>query len=165
MATTESYIKVDTTAWERSVRNLTGREVMQSIRRGFRKSAGIIKKGIQKEVRAVTAPHRQGVKRYTIRGYYYPRALYKDVKLSVFRSVLGANVSLCNPKNPDNRAYVMRILNAGSGSRVTKKGYNRGSLRTLNFFQKAVDSTKNTAITNLDENIRKAVMKQVDKFK
>ena len=150
-------LSVDTSQWEERAKQLTSKELFAATRSGFRRGVAVLRSSIQKEIRATTRSHRSGVKVWTIRGYYYPRAIWRDVKISVFRTIIGANVSLCNPKNPDNRAYILRMLNGGTERRVTKKHVNRGSLRSLDFFENGVNRAKDKASREVEKKIIKAV--------
>lgn len=154
-------IKVTSGEVEERLRKLSDRSGDAKIyKRIFRRALVHIRKGVQAKIREKTNPHRKGVKRWTRKGYYYPPPLTRDVKVALYKKTPGGSVSLLNPRRTPNRAYILRILNTGSGKRSTAKGMNRGLVSPLGFFTEAV----NARIEGAKDMLGKSIIDELNKL-
>ena len=77
-----------------------------------------------------------------------PHQTYRAVRRMVYKSVLGGNINILDPRRSRSgstgsrtdqyfgadRAFILRFLNSGTQERTTKKGYRRGSISARGLF-------------------------------
>lgn len=129
------------------------KEMKKALTSGLRSAAGILRKDVRKSLKSVV-----------------PSAYKKNPK---YNDTLAAGVRITKVKEKKNFFYVyttiasnrkvgsgsfrLHFLEAGTNIRSTRKGYNRGKIKPLNFFQTALSSFRLEPI--LQEEVDKAVSK------
>lgn len=73
-------------------------------------------------------------------------------------------VTMLGAKTGGNyNGQLIHILEQGTQNRRTKKGYNRGAVMGLQFYQQAFTSNKSNLISKFDENLRDNYIKYIEK--
>lgn len=107
------------------------------------------------------------IKRKAVANYKreYPGSnRYRAIHAKVYRTGTGAMIDLLYlPKDDGLKPYVLRMQNAGTAMRATRKGYDRGFMSASEFFIEAVESTKNQAQNELARNVDMAIVKKARK--
>lgn len=107
------------------------------------------------------------------------KAARRDLKsiLSTSEDSTGETAKSLGVKNARRKAVTMlgaktdgkyngqliHILEQGTQNRRTKKGYNRGAVMGLQFYQQAFTSNKSNLINKFDDNLRENYIKYIEK--
>ena len=74
-----------------------------------------------------------------------------------------AKVHIMGVRDSSSGTFRTRFFETGTVQRKTKKGYNRGKIKPINFFGSAIDASKDKVVSTLDEELSKAIQKIADK--
>lgn len=168
-------VDIDTREAERMFDALDVKSMRKTMRAAVRRSALTVRRSVQSEVKGRFGTGRTGfvrakgkgrLKAVNVRGTLrVARPLYKDVKMFVYKKeTIGANVSILNGRYW-NRAYILRFLNQGTEERKTEKGYRRGRLKGLHFFEPSAEAGQKKADKELRAELDKAIIKAYLKYK
>ena len=167
-------VDIDTREAERMFDALDVKSMRKTLKSSVRRGALTVRRSVQSEVKSRFGTGRTGfvrakgkgrLKAVNVRGILrVARPLYKDVKMFVYKKALGANVSILNGRYW-NRAYILRFLNQGTDERKTDKGYRRGRLKGLHFFEPSAESGQKKADKELRADLDKAIIKAYLKYK
>lgn len=150
--------------------DLSNEKRKKAIRDALRKSILIIRKEAQKNLTS-------SIPAASVKGYKYEngslktfKPLKNEIHIAVYRNASGARIDMMDLRKKDSRAYILRFLEFGTVDRMTgvkngkstlkknKKGEirkpaNRGRIKASNFFNNAILSKKEEALTSLEQNI------------
>jgi len=158
--TQASYrVEVDVSKVNRLLTQLNDKEAKKAIKSAIRKTALVIRKAAQSNLvsffpLANSPAVKNGVSH---------KPLKNDINIAVYRNASGARIDLLDSRKKKSRAYILRFIELGTGSRATKKGKNRGSMKAYNFFSDAVSAKKAEAESVLEQNILSAINKVINK--
>lgn len=68
-----------------------------------------------------------------------------------------AKVHVMGTRSKSSGTFRTRFFEGGTKTRKTKKGYNRGKIKALNFFSDARSATKNKVQSTLDDELTKTI--------
>ena len=95
---------------------------------------------------------------------------YSDTLISAIRTSvkegkdgMDAKVHIMGSRSKTSGTFRTRFFEGGTVERKTKKGYSRGKIKPLYFFQNAIDATKNKVESTLDSELSKTIQKIADK--
>ena len=74
-----------------------------------------------------------------------------------------AKVHIMGVRDSSSGTFRTQFFETGTIQRKTKKGYNRGKIKPINFFGSAIDASKDKVASTLDEELSKAIQKIADK--
>lgn len=165
-------IEINTANIEKMLGGLKRSELTPAFKVAFRKAAGVLASAVRNRVRQ-DYPGGRRANSGVLRGVQYG-PLYKDVKMTVYKSGEGANVSLFSRSKP-NRWCVLYWLNDGADRTGSKAAYtrktgghapaDRGTLPKRDFFAQAVGGAKSRAEQTLVKELPDAIVKQINKNK
>ena len=95
---------------------------------------------------------------------------YSDTLISAIRTSvkegnegMDAKVHIMGSRSKTSGTFRTRFFEGGTVERKTKKGYSRGKIKPLYFFQNAIGATKNKVESTLDSELSKTIQKIADK--
>lgn len=128
-------------------------KIKSALKSGMRKSLGIIKRQAVSNLRQVTPNYKKKDK--------WGLTLQGGILVKVNKDGLGGRAEIMGRGGKAN--FKLKFFENGTKTRKTRKGYNRGQMKTTPFFTPAVNSTKSQVHealqTNLDESLRRAYNK------
>lgn len=146
----------------RMLEALNLRTIEKSVKKGIRRSASIVRRGVGEELeKDLGGSHGRGWDTSGYRKKFHP--LRRDIKLSVYKRGYGANVTLLPMRGKGRRSHVLIYLNQGTKERT--KGHYRGRITGRGFFEHGVDRTKDKAVSELEQNVKREIMKVYNKYK
>ena len=142
------------------------RELLESL--STKKVLGIEKKVLRKaanELRKVARSNlRKALPNASKKGKYSD-SLVQGVLSSTYevKDGMEAKVHVMGTRSKSSGTFRTRFFEGGTKTRKTKKGYNRGKIKALNFFSDARSGTKNKVQSTLDEELTKTIQEIADK--
>lgn len=137
--------------------SLSTKEIMSVEKKALRKAANELRKEARSNLRrALPNANKKG---------RYKDTLVQGVLSSTYEVSEGmeAKVHIMGIRDSSSGTFRTRFFETGIVQRKTKKGYNRGKIKPINFFGSAIDATKDRVISTLDEELSKAIQKIADK--
>ena len=146
------YLRVDPTELAWVLDKLTGKELVQAQKRTLARAGRLLYKQTQQNASSVP--------KVRVANPKYSDTMYDGIRMSVqddgdFR--YWVKVHILGNRKKTSGTFRLRFFEGGTVTRKTKKGYNRGKIKPLNFFQSAVDSTKNKVQSTLDSELSKTI--------
>lgn len=153
-----SKIIVDDTGVTEMLDALSTRQIMGIQRKALRKAANVLRTDARSKFRKELPSASRKSKKYS-------DSLIKAIMTSVKEGDEGidAKVHVMGTRSKTSGTFRTRFFEGGTEVRKTKKGYNRGKIKPLNFFQSAVDSTRNKVQSTLDSELSKTIQEIADK--
>ena len=137
---------------------LSTRQVMGLQRTALRKAANVLRTDARKKLRKELPSATRSKGKYS-------DTLISAIRTSVKESKDGmdAKVHIMGSRSKTSGTFRTRFFEGGTVERKTKKGYSRGKIKPLYFFQNAIDATKNKVESTLDSELSKTIQKIADK--
>ena len=153
-----SEIFVDDTGVTEMLESLSTRQIMGIQRKALRKAANVLRADARSKFRKELPSASRKSRKYS-------DSLIKAIMTSVREGDEGidAKVHIMGSRSKTSGTFRTRFFEGGTEVRQTKKGYNRGKIKPLNFFQSAVDSTRNKVQSTLDSELSKTIQEIADK--
>lgn len=153
-----SKIFVDDTGVTEMLEALSTRQIMGIQRKVLRKAANVLRTDARSKFRKELPSASRKSKKYS-------DSLIKAIMTSVKEGDEGidAKVHIMGSRSKTSGTFRTRFFEGGTEARQTKKGYNRGKIKPLNFFQSAVDATRNKVQSTLDSELSKTIQEIADK--
>ena len=136
---------------------LSTRQIMGIQRKALRKAANVLRTDARSKLRkALPNASKKGK---------YSDTLVSAIMTSVKEGNEGmdAKVHIMGSRSKTSGTFRTRFFEGGTVVRQTKKGYNRGKIKPLYFFQNAVGATKNKVESTLDTELSKSIQEVADK--
>ena len=137
---------------------LSTRQVMGLQRTALRKAANVLRTDARKKLRKELPSATRSKGKYS-------DTLISAIRTSVKEGKDGmdAKVHIMGSRSKTSGTFRTRFFEGGTVERKTKKGYSRGKIKPLYFFQNAIDATKNKVESTLDSELSKTIQKIADK--
>lgn len=150
-------IKSNTEEVFEQLKDFTLKEVKNVQKSALRKIANILKTETKKNLRRALPKSKN-------RNPKYNDKLIDGVKSSVNKAGTVAKTHVMGSRKKGSGTFRLRFFEAGTVTRKTRKGYNRGKLKALYFFKTAIPQAKQKQINAIDEAITKKI-EQINKKK
>ena len=137
---------------------LSTRQVMGLQRTALRKAANVLRTDARKKLRKELPSATRSKGKYS-------DTLISAIRTSVKEGNEGmdAKVHIMGSRSKTSGTFRTRFFEGGTVERKTKKGYSRGKIKPLYFFQNAIGATKNKVESTLDSELSKTIQKIADK--
>ena len=182
----DNGMSVDWSKVVSALNRMTNYDARKAMRSVLRKAGNQIKKPVANEVKRLYPggkyyPRNKGRKAGVLRGVKYG-PLYKDVKMSVYKSVKGVNVSIFSPRKGQNRWCVLMWQNDGTNERANKRSIytkvaktrkkvflstngnqSRGRIQPAHFFENVAQAQLNQAANYAANEFSRVLVAQYNK--
>ena len=182
----DNGMSVDWSKVVSAINRMTNNDARKAVRSVLRKAGNQIKKPVANEVKRLYPggkhyPRNKGRKSGVLRGVKYG-PLYKDVKMSVYKSVKGVNVSIFSPRKGQNRWCVLMWQNDGTNERANKRSIytkvsksrkkvflstngnqSRGRIQPAHFFEDVAQAQLNQAANYAANEFSRVLVAQYNK--
>lgn len=148
-----SFVTVDVKGVKVMFDSLNSKQLVSATRSAFTKSLKIMLQAVKANYDAA----------------FPGSVLSKAIHAKAFRSGKGGIVDLIyvgkhSKGDPLYKSYILKMLNSGTKTRTTSKGYYRGSISGKHFFQSGVSASETAAVNSLQQNIEAAIQKKYEKL-
>ena len=153
----DGSFKLDESGAIEMLESLSTKKIMNIEKKALRKAANELRKEARSNLRrAMPNANKRGK---------YKDTLVQGVLSSTYEVAEGmeAKVHIMGVRDSSSGTFRTRFFETGTVQRKTKKGYNRGAIKPINFFGSAIDASKDKVASTLDEELSKAIQKIADK--
>lgn len=151
----ETTIKTNADEVYKAFLELNTKEMKKALKTGITKAANQLRTATKKTLRAA-------LPKSNVKGRYNDK-LVDAVRRSKVEEdkqhEISAKVHIMGTRSTGSGTFRTRFFEKGTAPRKTSKGYNRGTIRALNFFQSANSSFQSDYSKILNDEIGKAIKK------
>lgn len=145
----------DINSFERKVKKLSKKQLDKAERDSLRRGIGIVARETRKNFRG-------SLPKATKKGNKYSDTLTNAVRARVkknFDDDLYAQVHIMGTRKKSSGTFRARFFEKGTVKRKTRKGYNRGDIKRLNYFDRAKTTTENKVINTITDTLAEKLNK------